>query len=111
MPWLKKSHDVAIEDVTALLAPGWIDGRVRIARSPGGVVTLTANNLRRDAAATGTVELLTVPSRLAPTDHLYSARTLRGNVVRFLSSGVLSIDDPSSSLNYLHLTYVPKGGV
>lgn len=111
MPWLKRPRAAVIEDVSQLITPGWEVTRARIGHAPGGVVTLTVLNLRRVGTATGMTDLIAFPSRLAPTDHLYSTRTYRGLEVQFLSNGRLSINNPSTtSLDHLHLTYVPTGG-
>lgn len=110
MPWLKRFSTPTVEDLSHLLGPGWTGGRVRVARAAGGAVTITVNNLARAEDATGTTLLLTLPLSLMPVDHIYGLITLRGYRVRCLSTGAISIDDPTASLDYLSLTYVPKGG-
>lgn len=99
-----------VEDLTPLLASGWTGGTV-IAGVSGGVVTLTAENLTRAADATGSIDLLTLPTRLQPVRRLLGQRyTFRGKQVSMTLAGTITITDPRGIADHLDLTYVAKGG-
>lgn len=111
MVWTKRPRAAVLDDIRALVTPGWDVARARIGYSRGGAVTLTILNVRRTDGGTGTQALLTLPARLAPTDHLYGIRTYRGKDVQLLASGQLSIVNPETTvIDHLSLTFVPMGG-
>ncbi|GAA1333963.1 hypothetical protein GCM10009592_28820 [Brachybacterium rhamnosum] len=103
MAWKKKTGST-VRDLTPLIVEGWTPGTATARRS-GDVVLIDVQALGRPAAGTGVVQILSLPVGYRPAANVYG-RTFRGSLTRCLTGGALSIDAPTSSVDYLHFTFL-----
>lgn len=113
MAWTRKPT-LHTRDLASQLGADWVPGTVTVRRA-GDNVMVDVQALGRAEAGTGTVQIVTLPAGFRPAAHLYGT-SFRGYRTRCLSSGVVAIDAPGASVDYLHFTFVttdpkPTGGV
>lgn len=112
MAWIRKPSN-ASRELTSQIQPGWLPGNATARRS-GNVVMVDVQAIGRTEAGTGTESILTLPVGFRPAANLYGT-SFRGYRTRCLTGGALSIDAPTSPVDYLSFTFVttdpmPTGG-
>lgn len=103
MAWIRKNTNTS-RDLTSQIQPGWLPGNAT-ARRAGNVVMVDVQAIGRTEAGTGTISILTLPLGLRPAANLYGT-SFRGYRTRCLTNGTLSIDAPTSPVDYLSFTFI-----